>query len=138
MSLPCRIRDPLRKGRWVPLCPRHLRRLHPGRAFSPLAQVGTAAVGRQLVLAGIGPMVEVAAVVKADAETGALQAVPIGELRVQRFLARARGRAGSDAVSRTAGLMRECVAVMVTDGSWPGAKALDRDGSDNAGLVRHP
>ena len=94
------------------------------QALSPLAQVDTAVVGRQLVLAGVGPMVEVAAVVKAELEEGTLKAVPIGELRLQRFLARARGRAGSDAVARIAGLMRDCVAEMVAEGSWPRATAL--------------
>ncbi|MBB5696550.1 LysR family nitrogen assimilation transcriptional regulator [Roseomonas pecuniae] len=100
-----------------------------GQVLSPLAQVDTAVVGRQLVLAGVGPMVEVAAVVRAEVASGTLQAVPIGDLRVQRFLARARGRAGSDAVSRVAGLMRDCVAEMIADGSWPGARALDRGGA---------
>jgi LysR family nitrogen assimilation transcriptional regulator len=94
------------------------------QALTPLAQVDTAVVGRQLVLAGVGPMVEVAAVVKAELEAGTLKAVPIGDLRLQRFLARARGRAGSDAVARVAGLMRDCVAEMVAEGSWPRATAL--------------
>nr|WP_245215641.1 LysR family transcriptional regulator [Pararoseomonas baculiformis] len=107
------------------------------QTFSPLAQVDTAAVGRQLVLGGIGPMVEVAAVAKVELECGTLKAVPIGDLHVQRFLARARGRAGSDAVSRIASLMRECIAIMVADGSWPGARALDRDASDETSQVRH-
>ncbi|MBI0539518.1 hypothetical protein D9599_28830 [Roseomonas sp. KE2513] len=40
------------------------------QALTPLAQVDTAIVGRQLVLAGVQPMVEVAAAVKAELETG--------------------------------------------------------------------
>ena len=109
-----------------------------GQVFSPLAQVDTAAVARQLVLAGIGPMVEVAAVVKAELESKTLKAVPIGELRVQRFLARARGRAGSNAVARVAGLMRACVAGMVAEGSWPRARALDGDYSTPPSGMSHP
>lgn len=96
-----------------------------GQAFTSLAQVDTAAVGRQLVLAGIGPMVEVPAVAQAELAAGRLAAVPIGDLRIQRFLARAKGRAGSDAVARLASLMRDCVADMVREGAWPGARALD-------------
>ncbi|MFC7737999.1 LysR family transcriptional regulator [Roseomonas sp. GCM10028921] len=104
-----------------------------GQALSPLAQVDTAVVGRQLVLAGVGPMVEVAAVVRAELEAGTLKAVPIGDLRLQRFLARARGRAGSDAVARIAGLMRDCVAEMVAEGSWPRAVALNGEHSTAEG-----
>lgn len=96
-----------------------------GQAFKVLAQVDTAAVGRQLVLAGVGPMVEVAAVVRAELAAARLSAVPIAGLQIQRYLARSRGRAGSDAVARLASLMRDCVAEMVTEGAWPNAKRLD-------------
>jgi len=96
-----------------------------GQAFIGLAQVDTAAIGRQLVLAGVGPMVEVPAVVKAELAAGLLVAVPIADLRIQRFLARAKVRAGSDAIARLASLMRDCVADMVQEGAWPGARALD-------------
>jgi LysR family nitrogen assimilation transcriptional regulator len=96
-----------------------------GQAFVALAQVDTAAVGRQLVLAGVGPMVEVAAVVRAELDAGLLTAVPIAGLRIQRYLARTKGRAGSDAVARLASLMRDCAGDMVAEGAWPNAKALD-------------
>jgi len=95
-----------------------------GQAFTVLAQVDTAAVGRQLALAGVGPMVDVAAVARAELMAGRLSAVPIAGLQIQRYLARAKGRAGSDAVARLASLMRDCVAEMVTDGSWPNARSL--------------
>jgi LysR family nitrogen assimilation transcriptional regulator len=98
-----------------------------GQVFAVLAQVDTAAVGRQLVLAGVGPMVEVAAVAKAELGAGLLAAVPIEGLRIQRYLARAKGRAGSDAVTRLAGLMRDCVAEMVGEGAWPNARTLGAD-----------
>ncbi|MCR0983108.1 LysR family transcriptional regulator [Roseomonas populi] len=92
-----------------------------GQTLNALVQVDTAAVGRELVLSGVGSMVEVAAVVRHELASGTLKAVPIADLRIQRFLARAKGRAGSDAVARVAGLMRDCVAEMVAQGSWPGA-----------------
>jgi LysR family nitrogen assimilation transcriptional regulator len=95
-----------------------------GEAFSALAQVDTAAVGRQLVLAGIGPMVDVAAVARAELQAGQLIAVPIEGLRIQRYLARAKGRAGSDAVARLAGLMRDCMDDILAEGAWPNARAL--------------
>jgi LysR family nitrogen assimilation transcriptional regulator len=95
-----------------------------GQAFSVLAQVDTAAVGLQLVLAGVGPMVDVAAVARAEVAAGRLVAVPIAGLQIQRYLARAKGRAGSDAVARLASLMRDCVADMLSEGAWPSARAL--------------
>jgi LysR family nitrogen assimilation transcriptional regulator len=95
------------------------------QAFNVLAQVDTAVVGRQLVLAGVGPMVEVAAVVRAELASGLLAAVPIAGLHIQRYLARAKGRAGPDAVTRLAGLMRNAVATMVAEGAWPNARGLD-------------
>jgi len=95
-----------------------------GQAFTVLAQVDTAAIGRQLALAGVGPMVDVAAVARAELAAGHLAAVPIAGLCMQRYLARAKGRAGSDAVARLASLMRDCVADMVTEGAWLNARAL--------------
>lgn len=95
-----------------------------GQAFSVLAQVDTAAVGLQLVLAGVGPMIDVAAVARAEVAAGRLIAVPIAGLQIQRYLARAKGRAGSDAVARLTSLMRDCVADMLSEGAWPHAKAL--------------
>lgn len=96
-----------------------------GKAFDVLAQVDTAAVGRQLVLADVGPMVEVAAVARAELAAGQLSAIPIAGLRIQRYLARAKGRAGSDAVARLASLARDSVAQIVAEGAWPGARTLD-------------
>ncbi len=96
-----------------------------GQAFVGLAQVENAAIGRQLVLAGVCLMVEVAAVVKAELAAGIAAAVPISDLRIQRYLARARGRGGSDAVARLVSLMRDCVADMVREGAWPSARVLD-------------
>lgn len=98
-----------------------------GRPYNVLAQVDTAAVGRQLVLAGVGPMVDVAAVARAELAAGQLCAVPVAGLRIQRYLARARGRAGSDAVARLASLVRDCVAETVAEGAWPNARPLDPD-----------
>ncbi len=96
-----------------------------GQAFNVLAQVDTAAVGKQLVLAGVAPMVDVAAVARAELAAGLLTAVPIAGLQIQRYLARAKGRAGSDAVARLANLMRDCVANTIAEGVWPNAKGLD-------------
>ncbi len=95
-----------------------------GQAFTVLAQVDTAAVGRQLALAGVGPMVDVAAVARAEVTAGRLAAVPIAGLKIQRYMARAKGRAGSDAVARLASLMRDCVGEMVSDGAWLNARSL--------------
>jgi LysR family nitrogen assimilation transcriptional regulator len=95
-----------------------------GQAFTVLAQVDTAAVGRQLALAGVGPMVDVAAVARAEVAAGRLVAVPIVGLKIQRYMARAKGRAGSDAVARLASLLRDCVDEMVNDGGWPNASSL--------------
>lgn len=95
-----------------------------GQSFTVLAQVDTAAVGRQLALAGVGPMVDVAAVARAEVAAGRLSAVPIAGLKIQRYMARAKGRAGSDAVARLASLMRDCVGEMVSDGAWPNARSL--------------
>jgi hypothetical protein len=69
-------------------------------------------------------MVDVAAVARAELMAGRLSAVPIAGLQIQRYLARAKGRAGSDAVARLASLMRDCVADMVTEGAWPNARAF--------------
>ncbi|MBU8540970.1 LysR family transcriptional regulator [Falsiroseomonas tokyonensis] len=97
-----------------------------GQAFDVLAQVDTAAVGVQLVLAGVGPMIDVAAVAQAEVAAGRLVAVPIAGLQIQRYLARAKGRAGSDAVARLSSLMRDCVAEMLSEGAWPKARTLSQ------------
>ena len=92
-----------------------------GQMLNALVQVDNAAIGRQLVQSGVGYMVEVAAVVRDDLAAGRLQAVPIDDLRIQRFLARSKGRAGSDAVARVAALLCDCVSDMIARGAWPGA-----------------
>ncbi|MBY6264944.1 LysR family transcriptional regulator [Azospirillum sp. 412522] len=95
-----------------------------GRSFAPLAQVDTAGVARQLVSAGVGLMVDVPAVARVELAAGLLKAVPIANLCIQRFLARDKGRAGSDTVAQLAMLLRHCVTDTITHSMWPDTVSL--------------
>jgi len=92
-----------------------------GLALDPVAQVDTAAVALQLVLAGLAPTIDVAAVARAGIAAGALRALPIGGLRIPRALARLRDRQPTPAAEAVAASLVACARGLVGRGGWPGA-----------------
>ena len=99
-----------------------------GLALEVAAQVDTAAVAKRLVLAGVGPTVDVAAMAQAEIAQGLLKTLPIGQLRLARAMARPRGRQPSPAVRATMRLLVDCVRDLMQQGQWLGAvPAPDRE-----------
>ena len=99
-----------------------------GLALEVAAQVDTAAVAKRLVLAGVGPTVDVAAMAQAEIAQGLLKALPIGQLRLGRVMARPRGRQPSPAVLATMRLLVDCARDLIGQGQWLGAVAApDRE-----------
>ncbi|SDE20804.1 LysR substrate binding domain-containing protein [Belnapia rosea] len=87
------------------------------------AEADTVAIAKRLVLAGLGPMVDVAAMVRAEILEGRLRAVPLGALAITRLLVMPRGREPSPTAVAAAGLLRDCAREMLASGLWLGARA---------------
>ena len=86
------------------------------------AEADTVALAKRLVLAGLGPMVDVASMVRAEILEGRLRAVPLGALGITRLLVMPRGRDPSPAAAAAAGLLRDCAREMLANGLWLGAR----------------
>ncbi|WP_426958424.1 LysR family transcriptional regulator [Muricoccus radiodurans] len=94
-----------------------------GLTLDAVAQVDTAAVSKRLVLAGLGPTIDVAAMARAEIAQGLLKALPIGNLQIHRTLARLRDRQASPAAAAVAAALSACARDLVATQLWPGATA---------------
>jgi LysR family nitrogen assimilation transcriptional regulator len=105
-----------------------LRALHEtltplGLSLEVLAQVDTAAVAKRLVLGGLGPTIDTAAMARAEIAEGMLKALPIRGITIHRGLARLRDRQVSPAAGAVAAVLEDCLREMIATQLWPGAAA---------------
>jgi LysR family nitrogen assimilation transcriptional regulator len=92
-----------------------------GLTLDAIAQVDTAAVAKQLVLAGLAPTIDAAAMARTEIAQERLKALPIADIRVHRTLARLRDRELSPAAEAVAATLLGCARELVARGIWPGA-----------------
>ncbi|HWX50220.1 MAG TPA: LysR family transcriptional regulator [Roseomonas sp.] len=94
-----------------------------GLTLDVLAQVDTAGVSKRLVLGGLGPTIDTAAMARAEIAQGLLKALPIRGLTIHRSLGRLRDRQVSPAAAAVIEVMTECARDLVSTQLWPGAVA---------------
>jgi LysR family nitrogen assimilation transcriptional regulator len=94
--------------------------------LNDVIEVESADVAAQLVSDGLGWTVHVASAVRREIQAGRLRAVPIEGLVLERFLAHARQRPPSSATIALMSTIRSLIAMMISAGDWPMARAHER------------
>lgn len=94
--------------------------------LNDVIEVESADVAAQLVSDGLGWTVHVASAVRREIQAGQLRAVPIEGLVLERFLAHARQRPPSSAMIALMSTIRSLIAMMISAGDWPMARAHER------------
>lgn len=82
-------------------------------------EVESATVAAQLVLAGLGWTIHFASAVRHEIAAGALRAVPIEGIVIERYLAHAAMRPPSSATVSVTTLICEIAQALVRSGEWP-------------------